>query len=746
MKNIFLISIFLFAVIAIQAQSQIQTVVVGDTIFLKVTGAVGDIQWQESTDSLTWNNIIGVTLANDTIIATSSNTNKKFYRAAISDPLCPNYTWYSSIIRHKVCETTAYVKVGDLFRGGIVFKNGTYYYVNGVFTWDVFPGDGLIAFPSDYPINATWGCQGYSLPGTSDLNNGNSNTNNVVFYCGEYTASYYASNFASEGYNDWYLPSSNEFSSLGYQRDSVGGFQDWGYYWTSTQVDNNNAKGVILINSGQTQSWQKGINAKIRCIRAFYANDNLKHCFSSAIVSENPLTVNVLDQPLEQVKCLGSDVTFSISATGTTPFSYQWKKDNQVIDGEIQANLDLSNLSLNDDGLYSCNISNLCRTISTNQAHLKVIDIALATSNDTLVCKGSNASISVNAISNYPAQSGDFTYVWTPTSDLNTNNLAAVTVNANEPNIYNVVVTDQFLHCSATASVTVNVHEPYQNQKLCLVSVDPESGKNKIMYEKTFGVGNQSYVLYKETSTTNVYDILVTLEASQDGEFIDYFSQPEVHGDKYRMSIIDTCNNQSELSPYHKTVNLIIASAGSTMGLSWDDYIDESGEFTPFRYYIYRGTNPLNLTLYDSVPGSLNSYNDINVFDVYYYMVGVKKEGGCNTTATDLSFSNKIDNGNLVGINANLFANGTIQVAPNPMTNEAMLIIPNCKFSLSDYKLSIIDITGKLVHSESISSSHNSELTSGSLQIKINRGDLKSGIYFIELKADRLYRTKLIIE
>ena len=750
MKNIFVLVIFFIAVSVVKAQIHMPTVVVGDTINLSVSGAVGNIQWQESNDSILWLDMPLYTGSQISFLATSSITNKIYYRAKISAPLCPNTVWYSSVIRYKVCATTYDVKVGDFFRGGIVFKNGAYYWVNGVFTWYELPGSGFIACPTDYPTQATWGCQGYYLPGTNDLNNGNNNTNNINYYCGEYTAAYYASNFVSEGYNDWYLPSSNEFLALGYQRDSVGGFQDWGAYWTSTQVDNSNATWIILINSGQTQNIEKGNYSRMRFMRKFSPNDILMHVSATAIVANNPVTINVTSNPQNKVKCIGSNVTFTVAASGTIPFSYQWKKDGIDILGANQPNFDISNLNLTDDGIYTCDVTNLCRTISSNQAQLKVVSVSVTSSIDTTVCLGQPAFLSAVAQSNYSSESGVFSYQWTNASGQIIQNEATVTVNANQTSNYTVHVTDQVLSCTAITSTSVTVRKPYANQELCIVTVDPATGKNKIMYEKTFGVGTSAYILYKETSTTNVYDILVTLDASENGEFIDYFSQPEVHGDKYRMSVIDTCNNQSQLSFFHKTVNLIIGSAGSTMALLWDDYVDESGSFIPYRYYIYRGLSPSNLALFDSVPGTLNSYNDVNVFDVYYYMIGVKKPGGCNTTGVEqyVAFSNQIDNGELLTGISNSFIDGTIVISPNPMTSISTLTIPNLNVQTLNCKLLIYDVTGKIIRFENINKENNPEFysMSSTAKISLNRNNLTSGIYFVELQADRLYRGKLIVE
>jgi len=137
------------------------------------------------------------------------------------------------------------------------------------------------------------------------------------------------------------------------------------------------------------------------------------------------------------------------------------------------------------------------------------------------------------------------------------------------------------------------------------------------------------------------------------------------------------------------------------------------------------------MTLLTTVTGSQNTYNDVNVFDLQYYMIGAHRD--CNT---DPAYSNKRDNG-LVGVEA-LSLTGTILIAPNPMTNTATMTIPNFNNSKTIEPLQIIDITGKVVKSISISNVK--------AEIVIERGDMKPGVYFVELKTDRTYRGKLIIE
>ncbi|MBU0489320.1 MAG: T9SS type A sorting domain-containing protein, partial [Bacteroidetes bacterium] len=232
----------------------------------------------------------------------------------------------------------------------------------------------------------------------------------------------------------------------------------------------------------------------------------------------------------------------------------------------------------------------------------------------------------------------------------------------------------------------------------------------------------------------NNFGLMGNVPYDSESYFIDYTSQPEVHGDKYKISLIDTCSNESAKSPFHKTMNLTIAAFGSTMGLNWDDYIDESGSFVPAKYYIYRGSAPDNMSLLDSISGSFNSYNDLNVFSVYYYIIGVKKNPPCNVNGSAYSYSNQNDNSTFVGINTPTY--GTITVSPNPFNESTIISIPNYQITNNNAEIKISDVTGKVVRTVKFTNN----------QTVIERGDLKVGIYFVELRGERIYRGKLIVE
>ncbi len=485
--------------------------------------------------------------------------------------------------------------------------------------------------------------------------------------------------------------------------------------------------------------------------------DQLGCTKTDAIVVTSKTPVSIITQPISYNKCLSSNVVFTLNASGTAPISYVWKKNGTLISGATLNTYSINGLSVADEGIFTCEPTNYCRTLISNNAELKVIDISANAGLDARICNGHNTQLQATGGTNHVTESGTLNYSWSPTLGLTPTNTAVTTANPTATTNYTVQVTDQ-LGCTETDQVNVVVGNVFQNEEICLVTVDTITWKNKIMWEKTLGVGSEYYIIYKETGL-NSYSQIGNVLATQPAEFIDLFSVPESHGDKYKISVLDTCGNESDLSFFHKTMNLTIAAFGSTMGLNWDDYIDESGAYAPFRYYIYRGLTPTNMALHDSVSGSFNSYNDINVFNVYYYIIGVKKTGGCNTTKSDLiSFSNKKDNSTLLGINNPTY--GTIMVSPNPFTESTTITIPNSL--ITNYELKIIDITGKTVrkitnlnrHAELVSASPKSPQQiatnlSGSrndLQIVIERGNLKPGVYFIELRGDRVYRGKLIVE
>jgi len=199
-----------------------------------------------------------------------------------------------------------------------------------------------------------------------------------------------------------------------------------------------------------------------------------------------------------------------------------------------------------------------------------------------------------------------------------------------------------------------------KSEGICLVTIDTNTNRYKIVWEKFGGMATSFYNVYKEQGTSN-YVIIGTVSFSDPAQYIDASSRPENKEEKYKISAVDSSGIESVKSPYHKPM-FMQASAGvpsSVVNIDWNFYEDESGKFQPSWYYIYRGTSPGYLHVIDSVSGTNNKFTDINVTTNYYYRVGFIKENPCDVITTraqtnsgpySQSVSNLKDYG-VVGIN-----------------------------------------------------------------------------------------------
>ena len=74
----------------------------------------------------------------------------------------------------------------------------------------------------------------------------------------------------------------------------------------------------------------------------------------------------------------GSNVSFSVTATGTAPLSYQWQKDGvdltdgDRITGATTATLTITGVMESDEGGYRCVVSNSLGMDTSNNATLTV--------------------------------------------------------------------------------------------------------------------------------------------------------------------------------------------------------------------------------------------------------------------------------------------------------------------------------------------------------------------------------------
>lgn len=107
-------------------------------------------------------------------------------------------------------------------------------------------------------------------------------------------------------------------------------------------------------------------------------------------------------QPVTQAVVAGSSASFSVEATGTAPFTYQWQKDYGNIPGQTSPQLTVPAVGQGQVGGYSVLITNEVGTVRSDVAYLDIIPTPKITvqPQSVTVAQGGNTSLSVGSSDN----------------------------------------------------------------------------------------------------------------------------------------------------------------------------------------------------------------------------------------------------------------------------------------------------------------------------------------------------------
>jgi hypothetical protein len=86
--------------------------------------------------------------------------------------------------------------------------------------------------------------------------------------------------------------------------------------------------------------------------------------------SSPTLPPSIVTQPQSQTAALNGQATFTVSAAGTAPLTYQWTLNGAAISGATSAALQLSSITSSQGGSYEVQVSNAAGTVSSNAAVL----------------------------------------------------------------------------------------------------------------------------------------------------------------------------------------------------------------------------------------------------------------------------------------------------------------------------------------------------------------------------------------
>jgi len=177
----------------------------------------------------------------------------------------------------------------------------------------------------------------------------------------------------------------------------------------------------------------------------------------------------ITNPPMAQAVVLTSNATFTVSASGTAPLGYQWKKngtslaDGGSVTGANGATLSLANVQTNDSGAYQVIVANSYGSATSAPVTLTVLlppTIASQPASQSVLL-GGNATFSSTAAGTAPLN-----YQWyfngTPLADdghisgSTGTNLSLTGVSAADVGSYQLVVTNNYgADTSAVATLTV---------------------------------------------------------------------------------------------------------------------------------------------------------------------------------------------------------------------------------------------------------------------------------------------------
>ena len=119
---------------------------------------------------------------------------------------------------------------------------------------------------------------------------------------------------------------------------------------------------------------------------------------------------SILSQPHDAATCVGGAATFSVTATGTTPLSYQWFTNSNPRAGATWSSLVLTNVQLANAGTYYVRVTNSFGLSNSTTAILTVTGappVVLVPPQSQTAIAGNSVSLSVGVSGSMP-----MTYQW----------------------------------------------------------------------------------------------------------------------------------------------------------------------------------------------------------------------------------------------------------------------------------------------------------------------------------------------
>ncbi len=204
----------------------------------------------------------------------------------------------------------------------------------------------------------------------------------------------------------------------------------------------------------------------------------------------NPVVPSLTVQPGSVTVTAGQAATFSVSASGTAPLSYQWRKNTANISGATAASYTTPATSAADNGAkFDVVVSNSVSSVTSSQATLTVNSTPVAPTITTqpanqTVTAGQTATFSVVAAGTAP-----LTYQWQKNGSVisgatATSYTTPVTTTADSGELFRVVVSNSAGNVTSN-SATLTVNPGTSNSSVDVITYHYDNGRSGMNLNET---------------------------------------------------------------------------------------------------------------------------------------------------------------------------------------------------------------------------------------------------------------------
>ncbi len=448
-------------------------------------------------------------------------------------------------------------------------------------------------------------------------------------------------------------------------------------------------------------------------------------CVATASITVGAPPSSSISFAKKNSNCGFNDGFATVYVSGTTgPYTYVW--DNGSGDQTIHGL---------GPGIYEVNVIDGNGCLFTDQIIINDIQgpKVFLDSVSALDCGGTGSDIYIDVFG------GAMPYNFNWSNGATSGNLLGV--NAGD---YTLVVTDNN-GCQANLAVSIDVDPPSENQ-ICMVTVDTTTHTNQLVWERADTAGIDYYNIYRESSLSGLYYLVGSVDGDSLTQYTDPVADPFIRSWRYKISAVNDCGIESDLSDIHKTIHLTSnLGVGGVVNLIWDEYEG----FTYPTYYIMRYSDIDGWNLIDSVSSVNHSYTDasppLGVTNLGY-VIYIDPAAPCTPTKAVGDFNSSRSNRaqavgdldvpeSLVELNDNL---NHFKAYPNP-TNGVLNVELNF-LEAEDAAIQLIDLAGKTLFQRNINGY-------GLMLESLNLSDLSNGIYMLNVKTSSgISSTRVVIQ